>query len=65
MKLFKLLRRKKTLVWRRVKAGTRFPSEALVIYDGDSDARLSLCAIYDGRYLLVRDLNENVKIKTS
>ncbi len=44
------------LKWKRVKAGMRFPSDALVVYDHDPDPRLSRCAIYDGWYMLISDL---------
>lgn len=42
--------------WKRMKMGYRFPSDALVLYDGDPDPRIARCAIYDGYYLLVEDL---------
>ena len=42
--------------WKRMKMGYRFPADALVIYDGDPDPRLSRCAVYDGYYILVKDL---------
>ena len=42
--------------WKRMKMGYRFPADALVLYDGDPDPRLSRCAVYDGYYILVKDL---------
>lgn len=51
---------KDKLKWRRMRAGKRFPSEAVVVYDHDPDPRLSLVAIYDGKYILVKDLQESV-----
>ena len=42
--------------WKRMKAGKKFPSEAVVLYDHDPDPRLSLVAIYDGKYILVDEL---------
>ena len=48
------------LKWKRVTAGTRFPADALVVYDYDPDPRLSRCAIYDGWYLLVGDLQQAI-----
>ena len=42
--------------WKRMKMGYRFPADAIVIYDGDPDPRLSRCAVYDGYYILVKDL---------
>lgn len=46
--------------WKRMKAGFRFPADAVVLYDGDPDPRLSRCAIYDGHYLLVKDLEKAI-----
>ena len=43
-----------------MKAGFRFPADAVVLYDGDPDPRLSRCAIYDGHYLLVKDLEKAI-----
>ncbi len=46
---------KKKTIWQRAKAGTLFPSEALVIgYDGE--ARLSKVAVNDCWYILVKKL---------
>lgn len=42
-------------IWKRAKAGTLFPSEALVIGD-DGEARLSKVAVNDCRYILVKKL---------
>ena len=47
--------------WKRMTAGYRFPSEAVVIYDHDPYPRLSRCAIYDGWYLLVSELKDKIK----
>lgn len=55
----------KGLVWKRMKAGHRFPSEAVVMYDGDPDPRLSKCAVYDGYYLLVEELNTCIPKETT
>lgn len=44
------------LVWRCAKAGTKFPSEALVISDSDPDPHLCMCAINDCEYILVKDI---------
>ena len=49
--------------WKRMKMGYRFPADALVIYDGDPDPRLSRCAVYDGYYILVKDLQAMPKEK--
>lgn len=49
--------------WKRVKMGYRFPSDAIVIYDGDHDPRLSRCSVYDGYYILVKDLQTLPKEK--
>jgi len=49
--------------WKRVKMGHRFPSDAIVLYDGDPDPRLSRCAVYDGYYILVKDLMQFPKEK--
>ena len=48
------------LIWRRMRAGTSFPSEAIVYYDHDPDPRLSRAAIYDGWYILVKELRDCV-----
>ena len=45
-----------SIKWKRMKAGKKFPSEAVVLYDNDPDPRLSLVAIYDGKYILVDEL---------
>lgn len=47
--------------WKRMTAGYRFPSDAVIIYDHDPDPRLSRCAIYDGWYLLVSELKDKIK----
>ena len=48
------------LEWKRMKAGKSFPSEAVVLYDHDPDPRLSRVAIYDGWYILVKELVEKL-----
>ena len=45
-----------SIKWKRMKAGKKFPSEAVVLYDNDLDPRLSMVAIYDGKYILVNEL---------
>lgn len=44
--------------WKRMNAGRKFPSAALVLYDNDPDPRLSMVAIYDGWYILIKELEE-------
>lgn len=49
------------LMWRRAKAGRALGKDAIVIYDGDPDARLERCslvkcAIKDCRYIYIEDL---------
>ena len=48
------------LKWKRMKAGFRVPAAAIVMYDGDPDPRLSMCAIYDGYYIIVDELKKNI-----
>ena len=42
--------------WRKAKAGKNFGKDTVVIYDGDPDARLVRCAVYDCKYIHVEDL---------
>ena len=42
--------------WRKAKAGKNFGKDTIVIYDGDPDARLVRCAVYDCKYIHVEDL---------
>lgn len=44
------------LKWRRAKAGRNFGEDTLVISDGDPDARLVRCAVYDCIYISVNEL---------
>lgn len=44
--------------WRRAKAGTKLPSEAVIIYDIDPEPRLGKVMVNDGRYMLVKELEE-------
>lgn len=49
----------KELKWKLCKAGTRFPSDAVVIpvdNPDDKDPRLVRCAVWDSKYILVSDL---------
>ena len=46
----------KPIVWRKAKAGKNFGKDTVVIYDGDPDARLVRCAVYDCKYIHVEDL---------
>lgn len=46
----------KELIWKRMHAGMKLPGDAIVMYDHDPDPRLSRTAIYDGYYILARDL---------
>lgn len=52
----------KTLVWRKCKAGYKFPSDAIVIPDDDRttdrDPRLVRCAVWDSKYILIEDLKK-------
>lgn len=47
-----------SLKWHRAKAGTRLISEAIIIYDIDPEPRLGKVMVNDGRYMLVRELEE-------
>lgn len=48
------------LMWRKCKAGYKFPSDAIVIPNDDRttdrDPRLVRCAVWDSIYILVSDL---------
>ena len=44
------------LVWRKAKAGHNFGKDTIVLYDGDPDARMVRCAVYDCKYIHVEDL---------
>jgi hypothetical protein len=44
--------------WRRAKAGTKLHSEAVIIYDIDPEPRLGKVMVNDGRYMLVKELEE-------
>lgn len=46
----------KPIVWRKAKAGKNFGKDTVVINDGDPDARLVRCAVYDCKYIYVEDL---------
>lgn len=45
-----------TIKWRKAKAGRNFGKDTVVLYNGDPDARLVRCAIYDCIYIHVEDL---------
>lgn len=53
---------KNKIVWRKCKAGYKFPSEAIVIPQdsrtNDTDPRLVKCAIWDSKYILIEDLKK-------
>lgn len=44
--------------WHRAKAGAKLPSEAVIIYDIDPEPRLGKVMVNDGRYMLVKELEE-------
>ena len=49
------------VMWHRAKAGRSLGKDAIVVYDGDPDARLERvsmvkCAIHDCKYIYVEDL---------
>ena len=44
--------------WHRAKAGRKLPSEAIIIYDIDPEPRLGKVMVNDGRYMLVKELEE-------
>ncbi len=44
--------------WHCAKADTKLPSEAVIIYDIDPEPRLGKVMINDGRYILVKELEE-------
>ena len=44
--------------WHSAKAGTKLPSEAVIIYDIDPEPRLGKIMVNDGRYMLVKELEE-------
>lgn len=44
------------LRWRKAKAGKNFGKDTIVLYNGDPDARLVRCAVYDCIYIHVEDL---------
>lgn len=46
----------KPICWKRAKAGRNFGKDTIIIPDGDKDARLVRCAVYDCIYILVEDL---------
>ena len=46
----------KPVVWRRAKSGRNFGKDTVVLYDGDPDARMVRCAVYDCKYIHVEDL---------
>ncbi len=50
------------VVWRKCKAGYKFPSDAIVIPDDerttDRDPRLVRCAVWDSKYILIDDLKK-------
>lgn len=46
----------KPIKWKRAKAGRNFGKDTIVIPDGDTDARLVRCAVYDCIYIPVEDL---------
>lgn len=48
--------KKGNIVWRKAKAGHNFGKDTVVLYNGDPDARLVRCAIYDCIYIHVEDL---------
>ena len=48
----------KGLMWRRAKAGRNFGKDTVVLNDGDPDARLVKCAVYDCLYIHVEDLKK-------
>ena len=53
---------KNKIVWRKCKAGYKFPSEAIVIprdsRTNDTDPRLVKCAVLDSKYILIEDLKK-------
>ena len=56
------MERPKEIVWRKCKAGYKFPSEAIVIPQdertNDTDPRLVKCAVWDSKYILIEDLKK-------
>lgn len=44
--------------WYRAKACTKLPGEAVIIYDIDPEPRLGKVMVSDGRYMLVKELEE-------
>ena len=58
LKIHSILTIKKDSVlrWRRAKAGRNFGKDTVIIPDGENDARLVRCAVYDCKYIYVEDL---------
>ena len=55
-------KKRNKIVWRKCKAGYKFPSEAIVIPQdertNDTDPRLVKCAVWDSKYILIEDLKK-------